>query len=195
MAELEKWAKENSTYLFWGLVIAIIIIIIMLMGAGMNNNNESMTAGGNQAMMQGYFAGGRQEAFRARRDIIEGMNGNGQSGVTADPRGANVGRPSLQGGLVQNGLTLQEQLELEGRQQVLDRLGCGPDYVATAPTEAWGWLRRAAYEGVPPEEDWAQQNASDTGPEGFYGAHSKKKERMDGGLTDKNLTKILAGAA
>lgn len=140
MDKIQQWAQENSTALLIALAVAVVIILVMWM-----SGKEGMTAGGNQELMQGYFCGGRQEAFQ-RNPALEGMEASGP--------------------------TLTKQLELEGRDALLNRLGCplGTAYVPRAPDEAWGWLRQAAYDGK----------------EGMY----PRRERL---VVDNKLSEILAG--
>ncbi len=118
--------------IFWGLVVCLALLFIFVI---MSYSKEGITSGGAQYLEQGYFAGGRQEAFqRGIPAKMEGLAEPDPKALASQARGMFMDA-SESGALISGALAAHSQQELQ------TSLGCGSNYQQVAPNEAWGWMR------------------------------------------------------
>ena len=120
MEKLQMSAAPYANYLLIALVVLVIIVIYMSM-----KSKEGITAGGDQQLEQGYFAGGRTEAFESRSAmdrIAEALD------QPPKPMAIDVAK----------------MLQAQSLKKLAGELNCASGYQSVAPAQPYGWLRAAS---------------------------------------------------
>lgn len=127
LTQLKMAMAPYITYL----IAAVIVLFVLVIYLWMRMPKEGITAGGDQQLEQGYFAGGRTEAFGSRsalERIAESMD---------QPKPQNI--------------DVSKMLTAESLRKLANELQCSGGYHAVAPNQPYGFLRAAAgtAEGAP----------------------------------------------
>lgn len=122
MQKLQDAAAPYASYLLIALIVLVIIIIYMSM-----KPKEGITAGGDQQLEQGYFAGGRTEAFGSRSAMDRIAEALDQP-PKAQPMNIDVAK----------------MLQAQSLKKLAGELQCSGGYQSVAPNQPYGWLRAAS---------------------------------------------------
>lgn len=155
---LQAAAAPYAAYLLVALIVLVILIIYMSMSP-----KEGITAGGDQQLEQGYFAGGRTEAFGARTSldrIAEALDQPPKQPMSID---------------------VAKMLQAQSLKKLANELNCTGGYQSVAPNQPYGWLRAASTNESADVGDLFKM----AGREMFAG----KRE----GLDDASLSATMAG--
>lgn len=145
------------------LLIAVIVLVILIIYMSMMSPKEGITAGGDQQLEQGYFAGGRTEAFGSRSaldNIAEALDQPPKQPMSID---------------------VAKMLQAQSLKKLANELKCSGGYQSVAPNQPYGWLRAASTNENADVGDLFKM----AGREMFAG----KRE----GLDDASLSATMAG--